>query len=96
MNKEILDQREILDKIDKEIANLLLQRLDCIKKIGNIKKENKLPIYDGDRESEIKEKMKMYSNSEEECCYLVKIYENIMDVSKREQMIKTRCDNNKP
>lgn len=46
-----------IDRIDDEITQLLKQRFDLVKTIGEIKKEIGLPIVDGDREKEIAERI---------------------------------------
>ena len=48
--------RSNIDKIDQKILLLIKKRLEIAKKIGQVKKENKLPIKDIIREKEIIDK----------------------------------------
>lgn len=50
---KIQNLREKINKIDSEIALLLKNRLISVKKIGDLKKEQNLPIKDSNREDSI-------------------------------------------
>ncbi|MBD3252952.1 chorismate mutase [Candidatus Pacearchaeota archaeon] len=52
--------RRDLDKIDKGLLELLLQRQNIAKKIGNYKKKNKLRVVDKKREKIVFEKINSY------------------------------------
>lgn len=45
--------RKKIDYVDKKILKLIDQRMGYVKKIGEIKKENNLPVIDKKREKEI-------------------------------------------
>ncbi len=47
------EYRDQIDEIDKEMAKLLLKRLEICGKIAEYKKQNDLPIYDKEREEEV-------------------------------------------
>lgn len=47
------DLRKQLDEIDSEMRALFEKRLDVVNKIGQYKKDHKLPILDKKREAEI-------------------------------------------
>lgn len=51
---ELENYRKEIEKIDEEMANLFVKRMNVSKKIGEFKKTNKLPIFDGKREEELK------------------------------------------
>lgn len=53
INKELAMARKEIDKINHQILNLLLDRLDLLGEISEIKKEYKLPIHDRRREKEM-------------------------------------------
>lgn len=50
---DIKDVRNEIDKIDDEIAKLFTQRMDSVKKVIEIKKQNGLPVFNSAREREI-------------------------------------------
>ena len=83
MKKKILEKlRNNIDKVDDQIFNLILKRLDYVEKIGNIKREMNLPVYDKSREQiiieRLTEKLITKINSEE----IKKIIDPIISISK--------------
>lgn len=50
---DIKDVRNEIDKIDDEIAKLFTKRMDSVKKVIEIKKQNGLPVFNSAREREI-------------------------------------------
>ena len=83
MKKKILEKlRNNIDKVDDQIFDLILKRLDYVEKIGNIKREMNLPVYDKSREQiiieRLTEKLKTEINSEE----IKKIIDPIISISK--------------
>ena len=59
MNLEQL--RVQIDKIDDEILNLILKRMECSRLIAEIKFDENIPIYDEMREQEIFEDVRVKS-----------------------------------
>lgn len=47
------DYRNKIDEIDKEITRLFEERMDIVIKVGEYKKQNNLPIFDKNRESQV-------------------------------------------
>lgn len=78
--KEIRNQ---INKIDKEIIDLLEKRFDLSKKVGAYKISHNKKIYDPVREKEILKKIK--DNNPKYGKYFVGIYQEIMDQSKNLQ-----------
>ncbi len=85
MNK-INEYRTRLDIIDDNIANLLIERLSLVEKIGIEKKKTNLPVLDSAREESIKNRLSKISKTSLEKNYLLKIYDNIMKISKEVQI----------
>ena len=83
MKKKILEKlRNNIDKVDDQIFDLILKRLDYVEKIGNIKREMNLPVYDKSREQiiieRLTEKLITKINPEE----IKKIIDPIISISK--------------
>ena len=83
MKKKILEKlRNNIDKVDDQIFDLILKRLDYVEKIRNIKSEMNLPVYDKSREQiiieRLTEKLITKINSEE----IKKIIDPIISISK--------------
>ena len=72
--------REKIENIDLEILKLLKERLSIVSKIGEIKKTNKIPIYNKEREEEVITKLKSYNLIYPD--YIDLIWSNIMIVSR--------------
>ena len=79
---EINDERKNIDNIDNMIFDLLVERLDPVMKIGEIKSKNNLPIEDSKRENSIYAKIDA-KFSEKEAKYLKEIYHSVISASKK-------------
>jgi chorismate mutase len=80
MENKINDFRDDIIKIDLQILNLLKDRFNISEQIGQIKKEQNLPIYDQNREKELLNTLK--SNKIIKYTYLENIWYEIMFVSR--------------
>lgn len=58
MDNKIKSLRNKVDRLDEKILSLLQKRIELVKKIGKIKSENNLPVFDPARESEIIQRLK--------------------------------------
>jgi hypothetical protein len=80
MENKINDFRDDIIKIDLQILNLLKDRFNISEQIGQIKKEQNLPIYDQNREKELLNTLK--SNKIIKDAYLESIWYEIMFISR--------------
>ena len=78
--EKLLQLRNNIDKIDNDILCLLKERFEIVKKVKNVKSENKIPILDSKREEKIFKNI--YDNYQEYYVYFKPIYEIIMKESK--------------
>ena len=78
MNNRIIEIRNKIDEIDKEIFDLIEKRAKLVIEIAKIKKEESLPEEDLNREKEIFAKINGYINTKISKEYLNKIYKNII------------------
>ncbi|MBP1357028.1 MAG: bifunctional chorismate mutase/prephenate dehydrogenase [Sulfolobus sp.] len=62
IDNEISKLRNDIDKIDEEIVRLLKTRIELVKKIGEIKHKEKLPVADENRENEKLNNLVMLAN----------------------------------
>ena len=85
MDKRILHLRNELDLIDKEILILLENRMDIIRKVGEIKSKLDIPIEDIEREKEIIKKLTHYSHNKLSERQLIRIFKAVFQSSKNEQ-----------
>lgn len=82
MNLE--DLRSEIDKIDDDILNLFLKRMEISSKVANYKKENKIAVMQKGREREILKKVGQKSGSEM-ADYSRMLFTTLMDLSKSYQ-----------
>ena len=54
--EKLQEYRDEIEKIDEELAKLICKRMDVSLKIGQLKKDNNLSIYDPKREEALREK----------------------------------------
>ena len=81
--KRLTDRRKKIDLIDRELLDLLNQRLRIAMKIGRIKKEMGEKIYDSKREKEVLERLRTRNKGPLKKKDLKKIFETIMEVCRR-------------
>ena len=73
--------RNDIDLIDKEISSLLEKRLRAVLKIGEIKAQNHIDIYDGDRERLVLEGV-IENVSDFSKPYVKELYKKIFEISR--------------
>ncbi len=73
--------RNQIDTIDKSLLELFYKRMDVCRQVADYKKENKLPVFQGNREKEILDNVRKISpdNLEDASVFLITA---IMDISK--------------
>ena len=79
---EIQTAREVINKVDKEMARLFELRMDAAGTIAKYKKENGIPIDDLEREKEIINRNANYIENEEYRSYYVNFLKNNIKLSK--------------
>ncbi len=82
----IEEYRKELNRIDDEIADLLLERLYYVEKIGKEKKKEGIAVLDKNREREIKDRLSEIADNQHEKDYIINIYEAIITESKNVQV----------
>ncbi len=74
--------RKDIDRLDKEIAELLLSRFAVVKEIGAVKKRENLPITNAGREEEVIAKVRSFALDSAEKDALETAYRAIIAASK--------------
>ena len=78
MNKTINELRKEIDEVDEQFIQLFAKRLEIVREIGKIKKENNIKPLDNDRWQEVTQKVNNYAKKHNISQELVeKIYELI-------------------
>ena len=81
-NEHLNEIRQEIDSIDEKLVELLDRRMDLALEVGNIKKEQGLPIFNPKREEEVLNKVGSKSKYPET---IERVFVNIMDESKKLQ-----------
>lgn len=84
---QLVQLREMIDQVDKQLLDLLTHRSDCVEKIAAIKCQHKLPIYDGVRENRIIEKMTQDNPTRYQSVDLANIFHSILRAGLNQQLL---------
>jgi len=81
---DLEELRQEIDRIDDEIRDLFLARLEIVQNIATYKQENSLPISHPDREQNILTRLTA-GLSDKQAAELTKLYEEIFRISRDTQ-----------
>jgi len=84
INMDLQELRAEIDKIDKQLIQLINQRMDISVKVAEYKKQHNLPVHDPKREQEILEKLSAVAGKEREEA-ITELYSLIFKLSRAEQ-----------
>lgn len=84
------DIRQEIDHLDDELLQIFNQRAGLALKIGELKKELNLPIYDPSREKRIFDKMKTNNPGPLDNAAIVRLFERVIDESRSLERMKTK------
>jgi len=89
-----IDQiRDNIDRLDSELLRIFNERASLALKIGEIKKGLDLPVYDPAREKRIFSRMTAENQGPLDDQAIVRLFERVIDESRRLERIMTRGDN---
>ena len=80
---DLNEARLKLNDIDDKMKSLFIERMNIVKDIALYKKENNLPIFDSNREKEMKERLSKDTGELKE--YYLELLETILKESKKFQ-----------
>lgn len=81
----LIQARGSIEKIDRQMAALFEERMQCAKDIALYKKANDLPVFDAVREKQLLDKNSGYINDENLKDYYREFLNDMMDISKEYQ-----------
>lgn len=86
-----IDQiRKEIDRLDNELLRIFNERATLALRIGEIKKERNLPVYDPDRERRIFDRMRAANPGPLEGEAIVRLFERVIDESRHLERIRTK------
>ena len=86
--------REGIDKLDEELLSIFNRRASLALEIGKIKKQEGLPVYDPSREKRIFDRMKRDNPGPLDDHAIVRLFERVIDESRRLERIMTSNEEN--
>ena len=84
------DYRKEINRLDSELLRIFNQRAELALKIGEIKKELGIPVYDPEREKRIFEEMTGANPGPLEDDAITRLFERVIDESRRLERIRTK------
>ena len=88
--------RNEIDRLDSELLRIFNQRAGLALQIGEIKKERGLAVYDPAREKRIFQRMKEENPGPLDDQAIVRLFERVIDESRRLERIMTQKADSKP
>ncbi|TFH65008.1 MAG: chorismate mutase [Candidatus Zixiibacteriota bacterium] len=86
-----IDQlRQEIDRLDQALLRIFNERAGIALKIGEIKKERGLAVYDPEREKRIFERMRAANPGPLEDEAIIRLFERVIDESRRLERIRTK------
>lgn len=79
------EQRNRIDKIDREIVKLFEERTKAVEEVAEIKYANNIDILDNSREAMVIDKVQNYLEDDSLKEELADLYENLMRISRGHQ-----------
>jgi len=84
------DYRKEINRLDSELLRIFNQRASLALKIGEIKKQHDIPVYDPEREKRIFEAMSNANPGPLENDAITRLFERVIDESRRLERIRTK------
>lgn len=79
---DLQELRNGIDQIDEKILSLFMERMELCKGVADYKKEHNLPVFQGNREKEVIDRIKSLTNDKELEAGTASLFTSIMDISK--------------
>lgn len=77
---EIEDWRSKIDELDEQIVKLISARAEAARRIGETKRQAKLPVYEPNREQAVFQHVKAINPGPLDDAEILHVYERIIDV----------------
>ncbi len=84
------DYRREINRLDSELLRIFNERAALALKIGEIKKELGIPVYDPEREKRIFETMSGANRGPLENDAIIRLFERVIDESRRLERLRTK------
>jgi monofunctional chorismate mutase len=85
MSNKLDEAREIINRVDSQMAELFIERMHAVEMVFEHKKELGLPIFDAEREEKIIQKNSALIEDEVIKEYYIEYIKNLMEISREYQ-----------
>lgn len=89
----LADWRRRIDEIDKRLVELLNERSKCALKIGRLKQEAKMPLYQPDREKDVLSNAETNNRGPLSDAAIRRLFERIIDEARSAERLAMHSDN---
>lgn len=83
--KSLEEERRRIDELDAQLVELLNQRAKCACRIGELKRQSTMPIYEPAREQLVFQNVRNNNHGPLSHSDLIQLYERILDVMRKIQ-----------
>ncbi|NIQ94657.1 MAG: chorismate mutase [Desulfuromonadales bacterium] len=87
---DIDDIRKRIDALDRQLLEIFNERANLALAIGEIKKEQGIPVYDPNREKRIFETMKAANPGPLDDGAIIRLFERVIDESRSLERLRTK------
>ena len=84
------DYRKEINRLDDELLRIFNERAQLALNIGEVKKQQGIPVYDPEREKRIFETMSRQNPGPLENDAIIRLFERVIDESRRLERLKTK------
>ena len=87
---ELRNYRDMIDRLDKDLVSLFIERMNVVTMIAEYKKKSGVPVFDQEREKAVIGKVKGYTAEESMKEPVARLFTSIMEISKDIQTEKNK------
>jgi chorismate mutase len=91
--KQLEEYRDLIDAVDRRLLELLNERTGIVERIGAVKREARLPVYEPRREDEVFQNVRDHNTGPLPPDAVKRIFERIIDEMRKVQREKIQQQN---
>jgi chorismate mutase len=80
---ELEELRRAIDEVDKKILDLVAERVRLVLRVGDVKRERQMPVYDPERERKILDRLASQAPAPLDGTTVRRIFERLIDEARR-------------
>ena len=80
---ELDELRRAIDEVDRQILELVAERVRLVLRVGDVKRARNMPVYDAERERRVLERLSTDAPAPLDATTVKRIFERLIDESRR-------------